>query len=343
MRIADDLRQSVIFLGYRDDTPGKGGIDCIGTGFLLQYKGAPYLITAGHIAQELGGDPFLIRLNTKKGGSQNVHVDGLPWIMPADPKVDVAASMMIVPHQNYYDVAYFNGDRYMLSDVDWDRLHIGVGNLTYTIGLFRLLAGEKRNLPIAYMGNIALVPGDEKIPVVDWTDPDEQRIIGVDAFLVASQSLDGLSGSPVFVRPEINLNFPGIQNASVDTTDLAGPYADVRLLGVWQGSWRARPDQVMAAQAGDDVMVPTGVGIVVSCQKIIDLLETDEMQKARAGFRQMLRQETAATPESTEGSKPAVAASPASDTKFNHHEDFNSLSSAAVQSPGMPARDSGEN
>jgi hypothetical protein len=42
--------------------------------------------------------------------------------------------------------------------------------------------------------------------VVDWTDPDQKRRIFVEAYLVESQSLSGLSGSPVFVRPEVSLD-----------------------------------------------------------------------------------------------------------------------------------------
>lgn len=90
---------------------------------------------------------------------------------------------------------------------EFENSNIGVGNFTYTIGLFRLLSGEKRNLPVCHFGTIAMLPGDERIPVTDWTDPDGRRRILVEGYLVKSQSLNGLSGSPVFVRPEIGLNF----------------------------------------------------------------------------------------------------------------------------------------
>ena len=30
----------------------------------------------------------------------------------------------------------------------------------------------------------------------------------------------------------------------------------VKLLGLWQGSWDAPPDEVLAAQTGDDIRVP---------------------------------------------------------------------------------------
>jgi hypothetical protein len=35
VRISDYIRKAVVFLGFKDDTPGKNGIRCIGTAFLL--------------------------------------------------------------------------------------------------------------------------------------------------------------------------------------------------------------------------------------------------------------------------------------------------------------------
>jgi len=67
VRIAEDLRKCVVFVGY-DGAPNEGGIHCIGTAFLMIYKNAPYLITAKHIALEFGGDPFLVRVNRHDGG-----------------------------------------------------------------------------------------------------------------------------------------------------------------------------------------------------------------------------------------------------------------------------------
>lgn len=70
MRIADDMRKGVVFFGYLDSTPGKGGIDCIGTGFFLIHEGLQYLVTARHLSHELGSNPFLIQLNKNDGTSE---------------------------------------------------------------------------------------------------------------------------------------------------------------------------------------------------------------------------------------------------------------------------------
>ena len=52
MRISDDLRKCVVFLGYKDDTE-PGNIKCIGTGFLLRYKDLFHLVTVKHVAIQI--------------------------------------------------------------------------------------------------------------------------------------------------------------------------------------------------------------------------------------------------------------------------------------------------
>src|SRR3954464_11423517 len=57
----------------------------------------------------------------------------------------------------------------------------------------RLLTGSARNLPICHSGAVAMLPEDERVPVVDWTDPDRRRRLHVEGYLVEAQSLAGLS------------------------------------------------------------------------------------------------------------------------------------------------------
>ena len=73
MRVSDSLLETVVFLGYATDAPGKGGIDCIGTGFLLIYSDVPHLVTVRHVADQFGADPFLIRVNRIDRTGENIH------------------------------------------------------------------------------------------------------------------------------------------------------------------------------------------------------------------------------------------------------------------------------
>ena len=75
-------------------------------------------------------------------------------------------------------------------------LRIGIGDICYAVGLFRLMAGSRRNLPVIHTGRIALIPEDERIPVQDWLNPNGPRK-HIEGYLVKLQNLKGLSGSPV--------------------------------------------------------------------------------------------------------------------------------------------------
>src|SRR5271165_6654885 len=170
-------------------------------------------------------------------------MEGVKWYHHPDPTVDLSVIPFAIPKASAYDVAFFDAGKFMITDEKMKDHDIGAGSITYTVGLFRLLHGKKRNVPITYMGSIAMLPGDELIPVADWTDSKGERVIYVEGFLVATQSLDGLSGSPVFVRPEADLDFRHIMQSpdpNLSETLICGPHTEVHLLGLWQSSWKAR-------------------------------------------------------------------------------------------------------
>jgi hypothetical protein len=48
-----------------------------------------------------------------------------------------------------------------------------------------------------------MLPKDELIPVRDWESQDPQGRRWVEGYLVETQAISGLSGSPVFVRPTL--------------------------------------------------------------------------------------------------------------------------------------------
>jgi hypothetical protein len=314
MRISDSVRKCVLFLGFEDDTPGKGGINCVGTGFLINSGMLGFIVTAKHVAHALGDSPFLVRLNRNGGGSENLRADQIKWHYHPNPTVDVAAIPFHLGGAAPYDAIYLP-DTILASDAllkhdEADEKSvsvIGIGDLTYTVGLFRLMSGEKRNLPIVHSGNIAMLPGDEKIPLKDWQNP--RATIFVEGYLIESQSLDGLSGSPVFVRPTAVISTlpPGILpdlrgKSDEDQAALFGmiPRGDLRVLGLWQGAWDAPPDDVLAIQSGRPVRVSVGVGMVVPAQRIIETLALPEIMEMKERVRAQIEEfqaSSAASPE----------------------------------------------
>jgi hypothetical protein len=307
MRIDDDLRKCVVFFGLPDDSPEGGGIRCGGTGFLLRYEEFGYIVTARHVAETLGADPFIVRINMKDGTAQNLDADQVRWYFHPDPDVDVAVIPFTLGGGNfdavYIPIEMLAPDSEIQNDASTIRFlgSFGPGDLTYTIGLFALLSGKKRNLAVVHSGSIAAIPRDEKIPVTDWRD--KRNTIYVEGYLLETHARPGLSGSPVFVRRTLNFSsLPG--NLIMDPRFSGGkdflvsaPQTMFHLLGLWQSSWDAPPDDVVAITTGRSVRVPVGMGIAAPAYKIKETLETAELMEMRRLWKETANAKNAATPD----------------------------------------------
>jgi hypothetical protein len=327
VHIGTSLHAIVAFIGFADQS-SPTGIRCEGTGFFLFYKGAGYLITARHVAVGIGEDPFVIRVN-RRGAAVLVAHDLAKWMYHPDELVDLAAIPIALPTGHGFECVYLEEEAILTKD----RLKtesIDVGALCYTVGLFHYIQGQKRNLPMAHAGNIALMPPPgETIPV--W-NKDKKRVDFVEGYLIETVAINGASGSPVFARPSITVG-PFKSDQGQEFRSL-WPEAKVPLLGLFQGAWFAPPDDPVArnVQASPDkVIVPVGVGIVVPAYKIVELLETDEMKEYRAKTPPLTAARQTSTVSATKDEE--KVAQPAKATNPNHREDFNRLLGAAVRPP----------
>jgi hypothetical protein len=321
MRFPEDLRRTVLFLGHEDDRPDRGGIECIGTAFLVRYKDCVHLVTAKHVAMAVADGPFLIRVNMLQGGAENRRTDKeVRWHSHEDRDVDLAASLFQVDFTGC-DVKSIPSE--LIADAEAIASNgIGVGDQAYAVGLFRVLHGRKRNLQVVHTGNLALLPGEERVPVDDWERPGAGERKWVEGYLVEGNGLQGLSGAPVFVRPtfiseEFNLEGGRQVHAMLSRLDLL-------LLGIWQGAWDAKTDALLTADRGREMRVSVGMGVVVPASKLIEVLEMPKLKTERdAIYRQRER----------DGSASLDAVPPANEKNPKHREDFNSLLRAAVQKP----------
>ena len=95
VRLVDDARKCVVYLGYPEVGHDKR-IEPVGTGFFVFVSGenddgASYLVTARHVAEELGADPFGVRLDQPDGRGRVDYVDQAEWFFhPTDNNVDGA-------------------------------------------------------------------------------------------------------------------------------------------------------------------------------------------------------------------------------------------------------------
>jgi Trypsin-like peptidase domain len=318
VRVNSDARRCVVFFGK--PSPPDGQIRYGGTGFLLvdrDRENVPYLITCRHVARALEDD-FVVRVNKRDGSSVPLPLSDVKWSYHPDKSVDLAATILPLD-ANVYDVCYFN---FRLIQ-PYDREKVLAGDPVSLVGLFRLHVGTKRNVPIVHSGHIAALPDPhEKIPVQDRTTGG---VIEVEAYLVEAQTLEGLSGSPVFIQ-----QFAQIPGLMTPQGGGVAAYGDGKILGLYSAAWDARPGEILAEDKNlkdDNLRVPIGMGIVVPGERITELINDDpEFETVRRDVRQHRLARRAAT---TDDAFPQSA-----DANPRHREDFTALLNAAVKKPG---------
>jgi hypothetical protein len=292
MRIAEDLRKCVVYLGHRAEPASDDLLDTIGTGFVvsLNEPGGQYLVTAGHVANDLG-ESFVIRFNDRYGNGRNQQIDDPEWTRHRDKAVDLAVMPFdIPPWAECIPVLrnQFITEQYM------EAKDIGAGDLVHIVGCFQLLKGKRRNLPLVHTGNIALLPEDEPIPVKGLGD--------VRGYLVQVPTLKGSSGSPVFVRRHVFAHGDG--SPGVD----GWMYGDSWFFGVNMGAWYKSPDEVLRLPK-TGMTVPVSMAIVIPSERLIELLDSPKLKDARQRRADAESAEIAATLTSSdsEQSRPARA------------------------------------
>ena len=279
-------------------------------------------MTARHVAHDLGSDPFVVRMNERKGGGRNIHIDFAKWhFHPAGEKVDVAVMEFDAP--DWADSTVITSPT-VIADIPPEERNVAPGDIVYVVGIFSHLHGERRNTPIVHTGHIALFPGDEDIPVFAWEPPLEDetgapRIIQTKGYLVEANTHPASSGSPVFMRR----SFIYASGRHDSDEREAWVYGYVSLFGLWQGSWGHDTVQLVATPRGE-LKKPFGLGTVVPASRILETLETPELQKRHEKARSDRDRRRAVTPQSSSGQQQQ-------DQNPLHKEDFTSLLNAAAK------------
>jgi hypothetical protein len=212
-------------------------------------------------------------------------IDDAKWHYDNDPSIDVAVLPFDLVNEKEHHARFIDDKKETWwSNKAW-KYGVGIGDFCYTVGLFRVLAGNKQNLPVVHFGTIARPLDDETFPTRDWRDPDGRKTIQTRGYLVESQSLSGLSGAPVFVRvSNHHVSAELIEhNPHVPVDELGDAVAmwQIHLIGIWQGAWDAPPGEVLGAERGRDVRVPVGMGVVVPIDYVHYILAGDELTGMR--------------------------------------------------------------
>lgn len=284
MQVPDEIRDSVVFLYSQQDL----GPAAMGTAFFVAITagdesqpltpgvdGHPYLVTARHVIdgiRDYGTDGKVhVRVNLRDGGIAFVETEADEWRSLSDGAdlVDIAvlpwgSTPQLLDYKVIPVVPMFVTDELITQD------NIGLGDDLFMTGLFVNHFGERRNIPIVRMGNIATMPGE----------PVATDLGSMTAYLIESRSVGGLSGSPVFVEVD------PLRSVTVDPLGGTVRASTARLsrrfylLGLVHGHWDAQ------FAAGDGASVPDplvnmGVAIVVPTQKIMEVLNMPKLVRER--------------------------------------------------------------
>lgn len=295
MRVPESVRKSVLFIGVKEDLPEW---EWKGTAYLIALprfshvlKHPPveprdgeiiqpvsfypfmFLATARHVAEKLEGRDFALRTNKKDGTVAILegHADHKWWYHPTERQyVDAALTVFFPPNLFQLDLHWVRLDEF-LSQEHITRSNIGPGDDVFLSGLFTEVTETAANIPIVRLGNLAMMPG-ERIP---WKDG---RMI--EAYLVESRSIGGLSGSPVFIRETITFDAgsrfsPRLvktgqsTSGSLNVTGLGRFY----FLGSMIGHW----DAPTGFSLPENEAVNMGISPVVPAHKIKEIITQPEL------------------------------------------------------------------
>jgi hypothetical protein len=276
LRVQDDLTKGVVFVGFESPT----GFVPFGTGFLTNVEvrglGVMFLVTAAHVFVDIPGDTVACRVNKRSGDCGIVLIPKNSGITHPNVHNDIVIAPIPLDG-SVYDCKLHNLDREVLLAGRSRVWQPGVGDEVAIIGLYLSHYGQIKNVPITRIGNIALMPGEPVCTLQGY----------VEAYLIETRSLAGLSGSPVI------LSIPPIKAEGGQILYLREPF--VGLLGVLVGHH-------MIEYAKDQIPVPkfqgmgvdtesnekpkpnmdamnTGLGVVIPIERVLDIIEHPKMRE----------------------------------------------------------------
>jgi hypothetical protein len=272
MVIPDEIRKCVAYVGL--NLP-NGEVKIGGTAFVVRRNVTGtevsfyYIITAAHSIKSIKNfkqfdGKVVLRVNTNDGESRDIETSVKDWYFHTnDDGVDVALlhqdssfikglDVIAIP-----DTMFFNEDIRTQNDV-------GIGDEVFLTGLFLNHKGRTRNIPIVRMGNIVAMR-EEKV---------KTQLGFIDAYLVESRSVGGLSGSPVFVRFNKDRKYA---ETSIVISGNSKQSSEYYFLGLMHGHFDLKPpttvEDSVFASAFEKERINMGIAIVVPCEKILEVMD----------------------------------------------------------------------
>ena len=269
--IPSDLLRCVVFIGYEDQ---DGHERFAGSGFWVsegdlnspRESWPTYLTTAAHVIDQVrnnspvGSVRVRIRMNEIAGGQKWEETPLELWKTHPDPAVDIAVMKMQLDYARWDHFAWPTEAFVHENSIEDDGGRaIGHGDDLFIAGLFYLHRGEQKNIPILRMANMAALRGERVLN-------RDGRLM--DAYLVESRSIGGLSGSPVFY------DVFAAKESHVGEHRFVRKPIRFRLLGVMHGHFEfpdLQPDAIVE-DGNASLAINSGIAIVVPSEKIVEVL-----------------------------------------------------------------------
>jgi hypothetical protein len=190
MRIDTSVIRTAVFIG----SASTGTFIPYGTGFVVttryDHRAFQTLVTAKHVIDDIPGDFVHVRVNQTQGNASIVAAPKSNWLAHPDTEIDVMVCPAFMPTDKFDLLAVDLIGPMPLSEASRQSEDVGVGDDVAIVGMFVSRLGERRNIPIVRSGTIAAMPLEHIKTQYGFHH----------AYLIESRSIDGLSGSPVFLQ-----------------------------------------------------------------------------------------------------------------------------------------------
>ncbi len=287
----DELLKCVAFVGYKN---GNGTYQLAGSGFWVSRPGPEdirdvyrpaYFVTAKHVVEKIQKESsdaqVWLRVNTKADGQTWVGTPLACWIThPDDESVDLA--ILKIGIDGSFDHVTWPLESCVLKDsldvaTTGDRM-VELGDELCFAGLFYPHKGERRNIPIVRIGNVAALRTE---PVLSKDG------VPMDVYLVESRSIGGLSGSPVFIDIITAKTVRPPSHGFFAPAYPANSPARFKLFGVIHGHFGDDLESDAIVNDGKQrIGVNFGIAMVIPAEKINEVLkqfaETERLEEADA-------------------------------------------------------------
>jgi hypothetical protein len=342
MRVDDQILNCTGFIG----TPTElGGFSVWGTGFFVcvyeEAFGFAYFVTARHVVwpdssrRGVEGPPqgdIFIRVNKSDGsGTTPLKSARSEWLFHDDRLVDLCALPFLISSdldKDGHDVGILNTEMFYSVVARSRPNRIGIGDEVFITGAFVGRVGERKNIPVVRVGNIAAMP----LEPIDFGSPRHP------AYLIETRSLGGISGSPVFVN--LFPNAPSDRSAAIKKThpqrgeETLFPYAVVGMvLGAHGGHYA--PDFALENDADihppKDADFNSGISVVMPDSEIEKFLLSPKVAKGRQQAMEERRRQSGYFT----ASAPSKSEPPTTEDNPTHAEDFRRLLNAAAKTPSQ--------